>query len=165
MAYVAVTFVADEILTSVKMNQIGANDASFNDGTGIGTAAIKAINIDFATFPTIEASDSPAVNITTTDANYLTVDLSAFPTGSKIFISANINASGSDLLTGMTGSISYNGAKVVELVQTNTWGRNMTPSAIITKIAGQDLAQILARKDNSSLIQLNTVRADAFRVG
>lgn len=40
MAYVPVTFVADEILTSTKMNQLGANDASFHDGTGISDGSI-----------------------------------------------------------------------------------------------------------------------------
>lgn len=40
MAYTPVSFVADEILTSTKMNQLAANDASFNDGTGIGNGTI-----------------------------------------------------------------------------------------------------------------------------
>jgi len=32
--YTVITFVADELLTSTKMNQMGANDAAFNNGNG-----------------------------------------------------------------------------------------------------------------------------------
>lgn len=42
MAYTALTFVADELLTSTKMNLMAANDASFADGTGIQSGAITS---------------------------------------------------------------------------------------------------------------------------
>ncbi len=41
MAYTAVSFVYGEVLTSTKMNLLSANDASFNDGTGIGAGVIS----------------------------------------------------------------------------------------------------------------------------
>ena len=40
MAYSADTFVADEQPTTAKWNKLWANDAAFNDGTGIGDATI-----------------------------------------------------------------------------------------------------------------------------
>jgi len=40
MAYSALTFTASEVPTLTKWNQLWANDASFNDGTGIGNGAI-----------------------------------------------------------------------------------------------------------------------------
>lgn len=40
MSYNAITFVAFEVLTAANMNILAANDASFNDGTGIATGAI-----------------------------------------------------------------------------------------------------------------------------
>lgn len=40
MAYSADTFVADEQPTTAKWNKLWSNDASFNDGTGIGDNAI-----------------------------------------------------------------------------------------------------------------------------
>ena len=40
MAYVADTFVAGEQPTTSKWNELWGNDASFNDGTGIGAGAI-----------------------------------------------------------------------------------------------------------------------------
>ena len=40
MAYSADTFVADEQPTTAKWNKLWANDASFNDGTGIASNAI-----------------------------------------------------------------------------------------------------------------------------
>lgn len=53
--YTAITFVADELLTSTKMNQMAANDASFNSGNGfeddvivnrhIGDSAVQNLQI------------------------------------------------------------------------------------------------------------------------
>lgn len=40
MAYSADSFVADEQPTTAKWNKLWSNDASFNDGTGIGTSVI-----------------------------------------------------------------------------------------------------------------------------
>lgn len=45
MAYSADTFVADEQPTTAKWNKLWSNDASFNDGTGIGTNAIAAASL------------------------------------------------------------------------------------------------------------------------
>lgn len=45
MAYTAGSFSANEQPTTSKWNQLWNNDASFNDGTGIGNNAIKANHI------------------------------------------------------------------------------------------------------------------------
>ena len=45
MAYSADTFVADEQPTTAKWNKLWANDAAFNDGTGIANNAITANHI------------------------------------------------------------------------------------------------------------------------
>lgn len=45
MAYSALTFTASEVPTLTKWNQLWANDASFNDGTGIGNNAITSAKI------------------------------------------------------------------------------------------------------------------------
>ncbi len=45
MSYSADTFVADEQPTTAKWNKLWSNDASFNDGTGIGDDAIIARHI------------------------------------------------------------------------------------------------------------------------
>ena len=50
MAYTALTFVAGEVLTATKMNQLAANDASFNDGTGIGDGVILASHLNPSSF-------------------------------------------------------------------------------------------------------------------
>lgn len=39
-SYVSITFVANELLTSTKMNQMAANDAGFNDGTALADGII-----------------------------------------------------------------------------------------------------------------------------
>lgn len=46
MSYSAQTFVADEQPTTAKWNLLWSNDASFNDGTGIGDDAILARHIN-----------------------------------------------------------------------------------------------------------------------
>lgn len=38
--YVSITFVADELLTSTKMNQLAANQANFHNGTALGDGII-----------------------------------------------------------------------------------------------------------------------------
>ena len=58
-AYVSITFVADELLTSTKMNQLAANQANFHNGTALGdgiiltrhisNTSVKASNIDYST--------------------------------------------------------------------------------------------------------------------
>ena len=50
MAYSPVSFSANEKLTSTKMNQMAANDASFHDGTGIDDGAINSDKLDFSSF-------------------------------------------------------------------------------------------------------------------
>ena len=45
MAYTALTFVYGEVLTAAKMNLMSANDASFHDGSGIGSGAIVEAKI------------------------------------------------------------------------------------------------------------------------
>jgi hypothetical protein len=45
MAYSAWSVIAGEQPTAAKWNILGTNDASFNDGTGIGTGAITATKI------------------------------------------------------------------------------------------------------------------------
>lgn len=45
MAYSALTFTASEVPTLTKWNQLWANDASMNDGTGIGSNAITTAKI------------------------------------------------------------------------------------------------------------------------
>lgn len=64
MAYSADSFTALEIPTLAKMNKLWANDASFNDGTGIGTnaitsakiaaAAVGSSKLDYTTVTTIQ---------------------------------------------------------------------------------------------------------------
>lgn len=58
MAYTAGSFVADEQPTTSKWNQLWSNDASFNDGTGIGTAAVGVSKIDLTTFNSAIVSSS-----------------------------------------------------------------------------------------------------------
>lgn len=48
MAYTPVTFVADELLTSTKMNMLAANQAGFNDGSGLGDGIIVTRHVGSA---------------------------------------------------------------------------------------------------------------------
>lgn len=43
--YVSITFVADELLTSTKMNQLAANQANFHNGTALGDGIIVTRHI------------------------------------------------------------------------------------------------------------------------
>ena len=44
-SFVPVTFVADELLTSTKMNLLAANQAGFHDGTALGDGIIVTRHI------------------------------------------------------------------------------------------------------------------------
>lgn len=48
MPYSAIDFTAFQTLTAAQMDTLAANDASFNDGTGIGDDAIQSRHIDWA---------------------------------------------------------------------------------------------------------------------
>lgn len=50
MAYTAWSVVFGEQPSAAKWNQLGTNDASFNDGTGIGTAVINSTSLKEAFF-------------------------------------------------------------------------------------------------------------------
>ena len=50
MAYQAVSFTSGETLTSSKMNQMAANDASFHDGTGIDNGALTKAKLNSSSF-------------------------------------------------------------------------------------------------------------------
>lgn len=67
MAYTPITFVADELLTSTKMNLMAANDASFRDGSGITNNAITLRHIADASISSskldlISRADSVDIN-------------------------------------------------------------------------------------------------------
>ncbi len=81
--YTVITFVADELLTSTKMNQMGANDAAFNNGNGfedsiIITRHLLAANVtppkisDFDWFKNINPMNFFATSGTWTLANAAT---------------------------------------------------------------------------------------------
>ncbi|MFA5999218.1 MAG: hypothetical protein WC747_04335 [Candidatus Babeliales bacterium] len=57
MAYSADTFVADEQPTTAKWNKLWANDAAFNDGTGIANNAILTAHIAAANVTLPKISD------------------------------------------------------------------------------------------------------------
>lgn len=57
MAYSADTFVADEQPTTAKWNKLWANDAAFNDGTGIADSAILTRHIAAANITMPKLSD------------------------------------------------------------------------------------------------------------
>lgn len=64
MSYTADTFVADEQPTAAKWNELWANDASFNDGTGIGDSVIgnrqlsagKCVNFAYAQYTAFDST-------------------------------------------------------------------------------------------------------------
>lgn len=96
--FVPITFVADELLTSTKMNQLAANQANFHNGTGLGdgsinnrhlaNTAVKDINIDFSTFSaiTLKQGANQTISATTTDVIFNTIDTVS---GTKLTRSGN----------------------------------------------------------------------------
>lgn len=74
MAYSADTFVADEQPTTAKWNKLWSNDASFNDGTGIGDNAIDSRHyVDNSIDPEHLATNAIFLGTSTkTDSNFTT---------------------------------------------------------------------------------------------
>lgn len=79
MGYVATSFVFGEQPSAAKWNQLGSNDSSFNDGTGIGNGVIKASHLglggDVAAVATAETTSGTSYTdlATTTDTVTVTV--------------------------------------------------------------------------------------------
>ena len=68
MAYTSWSVISGEIPTASKWNILGTNDASFNDGTGIGTNAVAAASL--ATSAITLGYTQITSNFTTTSASY-----------------------------------------------------------------------------------------------
>lgn len=97
MSYSADTFVADEQPTTAKWNKLWSNDASFNDGTGIGDDAIIARHIsgfDKSNLTTdsnpykFSAYKSGAQTVNTGSATQITFETEEFDTNNNFASSA-----------------------------------------------------------------------------
>lgn len=97
MAYSADTFVADEQPTTAKWNKLWSNDASFNDGTGIGDDAIIARHIaddvvsmyQHTDFSGCELSKSAAQSLTNSALTPITFDTEVLDTDGYHSTSSN----------------------------------------------------------------------------
>lgn len=85
MAYSSWSVVAGEIPTASKWNILGTNDASFNDGTGIGTNAIGASKLATSALYGGHASITADFGTTSASATQVTgLSVSAtIPAGSR----------------------------------------------------------------------------------
>lgn len=99
--YTAITFVADELLTSTKMNQMAANDASFNNGNGFEDAILltrhfanlqvltKHMKPTFAKYDTGNGGSRQTITGATTAAlGGLSQSYTSGPTAERLFILA-----------------------------------------------------------------------------
>lgn len=70
MAYSADSFVADEQPTTAKWNKLWSNDASFNDGTGIGTDAVQPASIAAGVIRQYQTATTTTTNQTNSTSTY-----------------------------------------------------------------------------------------------
>ena len=86
MAYSSWSVVAGEIPTASKWNILGTNDASFNDGTGIGTNAIAAASLATSAITLGYAEITSSITTTSStavQATGLSVSVT-IPSGSRV---------------------------------------------------------------------------------
>lgn len=103
--YTAVTFVADQLLTSTIMNQMAANDAAFNNGNGFNDNIIVARHYGAASIPTT------AYQASSVTPNKLDTPFQGL---SYFFNPAFTTTSGSAVdITGMTKTITTKGGGLV----------------------------------------------------
>ena len=100
MAYSADTFVADEQPTTAKWNKLWSNDASFNDGTGIGDNAILTRHITNSnvtssklSFETVETKLSSTFNSAASNTWQDTGMKLTLPTAGLWIVMANLRTS------------------------------------------------------------------------
>lgn len=116
MSYTEINFVAFQVLTAANMNVLGDNDASFNDGTGIGSGVVTAAKRSGGFFVgsfTISATGSKAVTGV------------GFQPSAVLFYMSNVNSSVGSATNGAIGigSMDSNGHMgMVAAVSRNSHG-------------------------------------------
>lgn len=147
MGYTVWSVVADEQPTAAKWNILGTNDASFNDGSGIGTNAItapklstSAINLGFISLSGVFTTSS-ATAVQVTDMT-LTVTIPAGGRSIEIIGQANYLRNGTGAKTsylalydGAVGSGTLLDTGIFTSASTN-YGGFTQAKAVITPAAG-----------------------------
>jgi len=149
MAYTAWSVVAGEQPTAAKWNQLGSNDASFNDGTGIGTNAIAAASLSTSAIKlgyvevtaTFSTASSTAVQIT---GATITVTIPAG--GRSVLVIGSTprlfnqtqpnNGAAMSLWDGTVGSGTQLQSATMDGYTVNNGGNGVTVFAIVTPAAG-----------------------------
>lgn len=169
-AFVPISFVADELLTSTKMNQLAADLSYFHDGTGLGdgiiitrhiaNAAITGDKINFTTLPSCTAYLSSTQN-TTNGVSLVNLDAidhnqgSVFSTDTHLFTAPDdgnyLIAHGLYVATGSgrtTPVIYKNGSPFVE-IGTFTGNFVSAPGVIILSLGANDTIGLGVRSDGA----------------
>lgn len=115
---------------------------------------IQARNVDYTTMIAYESS-STATTLSRSFANYLTVDVSKIPTGSKFIANFSVGASGSATLTAISARCNYNGTNGLEFMQATEWGKNVSGTNVFTKVSGVNNLYLQAKKDNDSGVNIS----------
>lgn len=105
MAYASWSVVFGEQPTAAKWNILGTNDASFNDGTGIGNDVITATKIDWATTGADGGIWWEELGRTTLGSGSDTLSVASFGARKYLRVLIWVGATGGNIL----GAVTFNG--------------------------------------------------------
>lgn len=127
----------------------------------IANNAVTAEKIDWATLNAKVASRTTEMALTTTNQTVLSVDVSGFPVGAVLEISASAQATGGDVLTALRLTTNVTGT----YLQASVWGRTLAFVGAWTKTSATNTINLLASKDNSQTLTLNVASLIVKRIG
>lgn len=107
--YTAITFVADQLLTSTIMNQMAANDAAFNTGAGLNDNAIVARHIADGAIAPAKITNPYKFSVYQTSNPGLNNTVAKVPHNTKLFdTNNNFNTALNRYVAPVTGYYQFN---------------------------------------------------------
>ena len=128
----------------------------------IAEKAITAPKIDYASLKPVSSKLTDTITLTTTNQPVLTLDISHFPVGSVLKVTATMEGSGTATLTALAGSVANITSPYSMAAQ---WGRTLTFSETWVKTAAINSAVLQASKDNTSSLTLGLRNLIIERIG
>lgn len=184
MAYSAWSVIAGEQPTASKWNQLGTNDASFNDGTGIGTSAILQRHIGQTGMIVNEQIflDASQTNGSSTipyddtipqiseGSQFLSASYTPIGTGNKLIVSALVNLYQSSTTAQNMAAALFNGNanaiaahSVPGAAGSNALGNGMMLEASMTTVSTSPITfTVRAGMQISGTISMNGIGSGRF---
>lgn len=176
-----IVFVPLDVLTAEELNNLMSDINYISNqfplsATNIGSGAIGATQLASSAVTAAKfsygdvlrakyASSSSTMTLATSLQTLMTVDISAFPTGSEILALGVATFNGSSSEAGVNLKFVSGTQESLASNQVTTWGKNLSVLWQFTKLSSQTSIQMRAAKDNTTAVQFTYGAMSVLRVG